>query len=124
MANSSEADNTPLPGSVFTPKQVRLLKFVVIGLGVVLVGGFLAVVLGIAYEASHPSKVARVQAAAVPVAADTGPSFDVAVPEGAQVVSTSLDGERLALTLKTQSGPEIVVIDLRRRKVVSRIMLK
>ena len=40
MAVASEPDNTPLPGTVFTPRQVRLLKIAVIVMGILLVGGF------------------------------------------------------------------------------------
>ena len=35
-----EPDNTPLPGTVFTPRQVRALKMAVIVMGIMLVGGF------------------------------------------------------------------------------------
>ncbi len=37
---ASEPDNTPLPGTVFTPRQVRVLKIAVIVMGLLLVGGF------------------------------------------------------------------------------------
>jgi hypothetical protein len=40
MAAASEPDNTPLPGTVFTPRQVRVLKIAVIVMGLLLVGGF------------------------------------------------------------------------------------
>ena len=40
MAVISEPDNTPLPGTVFTPHQVRVLKVAVIVMGLLLVGGF------------------------------------------------------------------------------------
>ena len=53
MAVSSEPDNTPLPGTVFTPRQVRVLKIAVIVLGILLVGGFAFVLAAIVYQASR-----------------------------------------------------------------------
>ena len=53
MAVASEPDNTPLPGTVFTPRQVRVLKFAVIVMGILLVGGFAFVLAAIVYQASR-----------------------------------------------------------------------
>ena len=52
MAVVSEPDNTPLPGTVFTPRQVRVLKIAVIVMGILLVGGFAFVLAAIVYQAS------------------------------------------------------------------------
>ena len=52
MAVASEPDNTPLPGTVFTPRQVRVLKIAVIVMGILLVGGFAFVLAAIVYQAS------------------------------------------------------------------------
>ena len=40
MAVLNEPENTPLAGTVFTPRQVRVLKIAVIVMGLLLVGGF------------------------------------------------------------------------------------
>ncbi len=53
MAVASEPDNTPLPGTVFTPRQVRVLKIAVIVMGILLVGGFAFVLAAIVYQASQ-----------------------------------------------------------------------
>ena len=50
---ASEPDNTPLPGTVFTPRQVRMLKIAVIVMGLLLVGGFAFVLAAIVYQASR-----------------------------------------------------------------------
>jgi hypothetical protein len=52
MAVASKPDNTPLPGTVFTPRQVRVLKIAVIVMGILLVGGFAFVLAAIVYQAS------------------------------------------------------------------------
>ena len=61
MAVASEPDNTPLPGTVFTPRQVRVLKIAVIVMGLLLVGGFAFVLAAIAYQASGGGQSGREQ---------------------------------------------------------------
>ena len=57
MAVASEPDNTPLPGTVFTPRQVRVLKIAVIVMGILLVGGFAGVLIGAFTEDSGPTLI-------------------------------------------------------------------
>lgn len=118
MAATSETDNTPLPGTVFTPRQVRVLKIAVIVMGILLVGGFAFVMAAIVYQASKlgDKKTPAPAVAAVPDAA-------LALPPGATVTSMALDGDRLALHLQTGAGPEIAVIDVTTGKVLSRIKI-
>ena len=59
MAIASEPDNTPLPGTVFTPRQVRVLKLAVIVMGILLVGGFAFVLAAIVYQASKGGQEQR-----------------------------------------------------------------
>ena len=123
MAVASEPDNTPLPGTVFSPRQVRVLKVAVIVMGILLVGGFTLVVAGIVYQASKLGK--DKQAAPAPAAeALSGTQAELAIPPGATVTSLALDGDRLALHLKSVAGPEVLIIDVTTGKVISRIKLK
>ncbi|HEU4475996.1 MAG TPA: hypothetical protein VFR71_04795 [Methyloceanibacter sp.] len=119
MAIADEPDNTPLPGTVFTPRQVRALKIAVIVMGILLVGGFAFVLAAIVYQASRggqePAQVQGVMAESV---------GEVAIPKDATISAMSLDGDRLALHLSTAAGPEIVVLDLKSGSVISRIRLK
>jgi Family of unknown function (DUF6476) len=117
MAIASEPDNTPLPGTVFTPRQVRVLKIVVIVMGILLVGGFAFVLATIVYQAS---KGGQSGATALPGGLET----ELPIPKDATVTSLSLDGDRLALHLSSTAGAEIVVLDLRSGAVVSRVKLK
>jgi len=120
MAVTSEPDNTPLPGTVFTPRQVRALKIAVIVMGILLVGGFAFVMAAIVYQASKlgDKKVPAPSAATV-----TAPAVALSLPQGATVTSMALDGDRLALHLQTGAGPEIAVIDVTTGKVLSRIKI-
>lgn len=132
MAVKNKADNTPLPGSVFNPRQVRILKVVVITMGIMLIGGFALVIAVIAYQAIHlgedkESGLDKNSGPDKPLAAVStvlpGDASELAIPAGATVVSMALDGDALALHLTSSAGAEIVVIDLTTGKVISRIKL-
>ena len=54
MSAAGETNSSPVPGTVFTPRQVRILKVAVIAMGILLVGGFAFVLAAIVYQASRP----------------------------------------------------------------------
>jgi len=116
MAVASEPDNTPLPGTVFTPRQVRVLKVAVIVLGILLVGGFAFVLAAIVYQASKGGQSGAATSAEATFA-------ELHIPKDATVSSVALDGDRLALHLKSSAGSEIVVIELSTGKTLARIRL-
>jgi hypothetical protein len=118
MTVASEPDNTPLPGTVFTPRQVRLLKIAVIVMGLLLVGGFALVLGAIVYQASQLGKEGQALTPA------TGVETELAIPSDATITSLALDGDRLALHLQSSAGPEIAVIDLKTGKVLTRLKVK
>ena len=120
MTVLNEPDNTPLPGTVFTPRQVRLLKIAVIVMGILLVGGFAFVLAAIVYQASRGGQ----DGAAAEGAASRGLETELPVPKDATVNALSLDGDRLAIHLQSSAGPEIVVVDLKTGKTLARIKLK
>ncbi len=120
MAVTSEADNSPVPGTVFTPRQVKALKIAVIVMGVLLVGGFALVLGAIVYQASRLGQDAP---ARDPAVSDQG-AAQVTVPQGANVTAMDLDGGRLALHLAGSNGPEVIVIDVGSGRVLARIKLK
>ena len=114
---------TALPGTVFTPGQVRILKIAVIVMGVLLVGGFAFVLSAIVYQASHPTQVGGIAAAQV-APPPGGISIDLPVPAGSTVTAMSLDGNRLAVHLNEAAGPEIAIIDLASGRVIAHVKLK
>ena len=117
MAVLDEPGDKPLPGTVFTPRQVRALKIAVIVLGILLVGGFAFVLAAIVYQASG----GRQSSAPAPAEATLA---ELHVPKDATVGTLTLDGERLALHLQSSEGSEIVVIDLATGTTLARIRLK
>ena len=119
MAVLNEPDNTALPGTVLTPRQVRVLKIAVIVMGILLVGGFAFVLAAIVYQASKAG-----QDRAVPQAMMEGMGAALPIPKDASISALSLDGDRLALHLHSAEGPEIIVVDLKTGKVVARIELQ
>ena len=116
MAVMAEPDNTPLPGTVFTPRQVRMLKVAVIVMGILLVGGFAFVLAAIVYQASQGGQSASTAEEAV--------AAELHIPKDASISTLALDGDRLALHFQSSAGPEIVVIDLKTGKTLARIKLK
>ncbi len=122
MTAASEPDNTPLPGTVFSPRQVRVLKIAVIVMGLLLVGGFAFVLAAIVYQASRAGQGATTGAEAAGALAS--PEFALPIPKDATVGSLALDGDRLAVHLTWPEGGEIAVIDLRSGKLIARIKLK
>ena len=121
MTVLDEPDNRPLPGTVFTPRQVRVLKIAVIVMGLLLVGGFALVLAAIVYQASRGGQDAAIAPAAAPMG---GVETELLVGKDTSVTALSLDGDRLALHLNSAAGPEIAVVDLRSGKIVARIKLK
>lgn len=122
MAVTSEPDNTPLPGTVFTPHQVRVLKIAVIVMGILLAGGFAFVLAAIVYQASHAGK--GIQPTGADAEARTLALSELPIPKDATVTSLALDGNRLALHLNSPAGAEIVVMDVTTGRALARIKLK
>jgi hypothetical protein len=110
-----EDNNTPLPGTVFTSRQVRILKVVVIAMGVLLAGGLAFVLAVIAYQASQMRQAAAPEQGTSPL--------ELSLAQNGTITSMTLDGDRLALHLTSRAGSEIVVIDLASGKVVARVRL-
>ena len=124
MTSTDDDDNTPLPGTVFTPRQVRILKIAVIVMGVLLVGGFAVVIAAIVYQASKLGDKETRAPATAPVSAPVRAVEGAFVlPDGGRIVSMDLDGPRLALHVKSPEGSQIVVIDIATGRVLSRVGL-
>jgi hypothetical protein len=119
MTVFNDSDNRPLPGTVFTPRQVRLLKIAVIVMGLLLVGGFAFVLAAIVYQASRGGQDGALSGAGL-----GGVEAELAIGKDAAVTALALDGDRLAIHLNTAAGPEIAVIDLANGKIVARVRLK
>ena len=123
MSVASEPETSTLPGTVFTPRQVRILKIGVIVMGMLLFGGFALVLAAIVYQASRPAQVG-VGIGATVSAGQGAQSINLPIPRDATVAGVSLDGNRLAVHLNGASGPEIAIIDLASGTVIAHVRLK
>jgi hypothetical protein len=123
MSSAGETNSSPVPGTVFTPRQVRILKVAVIAMGLLLVGGFAFVLAAIVYQASRPAQVAAGRSATDSLT-QSGLTIDLPVPRDASVGALSLDGNRLAVQLNGSAGAEIAIIDLASGKIVAQVRLK
>ncbi len=111
-----------MPGTVFTPRQVRVLKWVVIGLGVLLVVCFGLVIFGLVYQASSIGQATDAPVMQNGVAASAAPPVMALDTESGQsVAGVTLDADRLAVHLKGTQSEEIAVIDVKSGRVLRRI---
>lgn len=102
---------------VETP-QLRALRFAVIGMGVVLIIGFMVILGRIFYLASRPGALSSTPAA---IALAAEPALDL--PAGANVKSLSLSGNRLAVQYVSPAGDGIAIVDLETGRTLSRVKI-
>jgi len=95
------------------PPNVRVLKYVVIFLGVLLIGCLLSVFGIIGYRLANPQ--AREAA--------NHSELDMTIGANVQLGQVALNGDRLAVHLHGVAGDELLVIDTRRGRLISRIKL-
>ncbi len=119
MIAESDASPETIPGTVFNSRQVRLLKIVVIAMGLLLVAGFGIVIATIVYQAMQRSGS---EGEGPPTALT--PELILALPANASISSITLDGDRMAVHIKGSNDSEIIVIDIEKGEVVSRVQLK
>ena len=88
---------------------MRALKALVIGMGILILIGFVAVVVAVIDRAGEDPSIAQSGATTERGFGDVR----VSVPPGAQVIGTSADGGRLIVHLRLAGGEaRILVIDL------------
>jgi len=91
----------------------RNLKILVVGLGILILVGFAALVTKMMGLASGGKPAAQGPAAvSIPTPAGTAANYNLELPRGAKVVSVSLSGNRLAVMHESAFGTGIAVIDL------------
>ena len=93
------------------PVNVRVLKWVVIVLGIFLVAALVTVFGVIGYRLARPGpQLAPVEAV-----------IALPVRPGTEIGEFQLNGNRMAVHLRHRTGSELVVIDVRTGKLLSRI---
>ena len=116
--SQSLADEKPLDPAVLRV-QARLRRLMLIA-GLTLGLGLIAVFAAILY------RIATLDTIGKPVAGGADAAVDLAaagLPPDARLVSTALDGNRLALTYETGAGAEVIVVDTRSGTIVGRLKL-
>ena len=102
-AETPHPEDVRIEGTVLTPRQVGKLKIAVVVMGILLLAGFAAVIAGLIYQASKVGKKAPAEATVAapppdPVSmerAASGALEALSTPGDGEVVSMSLDGQRL-----------------------------
>ena len=90
-------------------KFMRTLKALVIGMGILIVVGTAAIAVMIARRAGDGAAGDNT----APAGASTAPAR-IALPAGARVIETALDGDRIALRIAlTGGGERVMIIDAR-----------
>ncbi len=90
-------------------QNTRLLKAIVIGLGILLVVGFGLLMATIAYRATGLSRN------------DGAPAAALRLPPDARILTMALGEEGLALHVQSESGEEILIVDTRKGQIVRRV---
>lgn len=139
-----EDEDAPIPGTVFNKRQARILKYVVFFLGFLLIAGFALLIGIIAYRASQPAKptapIAPVGVSVPNAAMPTPPiapqsaiatvpgtprEIEGIIPKGAQYLSSTINGNRLVVTLQTPGKDlQIILIDLASWQITGTALLK
>lgn len=89
---------------------MRALKILVVVMGILLVGGFFALVVSIAYVAKNRQPAAPAAATAATRAPYVAPVIDL--PAGARIETMALGADRLVLGIITPDGNrELLVLD-------------
>ena len=114
-----EQDEKPLDPDVVRVQQKlrRLMMISGLTLGLGLLAVFMAILYRIFTYGGSGTPVPVVEGAAIPTVTRTV----LGLPPDSRLVSTALDGERIALTFADAGGATIVVFDLDRMSVASRL---
>jgi hypothetical protein len=108
-------DDKPLDPAV-ERVRARLVRFMAINLGLLFLA-LMAVAVAIVYKSTTPSG----EAAPAMAASGDPRAGEIALPEGAEIVSQALDGGRLSLHLRHADGTQsILVYDLDAAATVGR----
>jgi len=115
-----QQDDKPLDPEVEKVRR-KLVRFVAINLGLLFVA-LMAVVGAIVYKGRNavPPSV-PVVAGEVPAPSDAMLEGEIALPEGARIVSQSLSGNRLSLDVEAADGGRAIYLyDIAERRIVGR----
>ncbi|MDZ4791748.1 MAG: hypothetical protein SGJ17_11185 [Hyphomicrobiales bacterium] len=111
--------------SGWTPGQIRNLKIAVIAMGVLLILGFFALLIGLYYQSTQ--LVTGAQPAASTSISTPGAAIQeevVNIGQGGQVLSTHTVDDAVVVEIKRGDVRELLIFSLRSGKLRSRTVLK
>jgi hypothetical protein len=121
-SRDDEADAAALPN----PKVQRALVFVVVILGLLIVAGLVAVIGRVLYLSSRSAANPEASGSRTAGSGETQrliADVPLPLPPGAQVKSTSLSGNRLAVHYEGPDGAAIVIVDLDSKSIIARVKI-
>ncbi|MBX3494543.1 MAG: hypothetical protein KF899_16365 [Parvibaculum sp.] len=118
MGEDTPSGDVPPPTGLNTPENIRRLKFVVAGLGALIVVGFLVVIVTIANRAfSLGEREVRVPGGRFGVS-------EIGVAPGERVRAVvPMEGDRLAVHIASEGGETILIVHARSGLELGRIFL-
>ncbi|MDX2263817.1 MAG: hypothetical protein NW215_02435 [Hyphomicrobiales bacterium] len=111
----------------WTPRQIRNLKIAVVAMGVMLIVGFVALLIGFVHQASKMGRSAAPPAAPEALAAPAAPSSResvISIGADAEVVATHAAGGMLVVEVKREGGRDLLFIDPQTGALVSKTALR
>ena len=112
---AATAGATPVADS-FSPRQIRMLRMAVIGMGVIIVVALVAIAARVFYLVSgRPSQAAATTA--------TAGDARLALPAGAVIRNIAVAGDRLAVHYDAPGGAGIAVLDLASGRPAGRVSI-
>lgn len=111
---SIQEEDAPLDPTLERVRR-KMLRLMVISIGIMMIG-LMAVLFAIVYKISSPEGSSRSAAGEEPIL--------IELPNGAEVLSTSLYGERMLVETKLANGDrELIVLNADAGSIISRVVL-
>jgi hypothetical protein len=100
-----------------------MVRLLVVSIGIMMIG-LMAVLGAVVYKIGNPSPGPQVLEAGSPVPVEPGTEASIDLPQGAEVISSSLDGDNVMLQLRLADGKrQLVVHSLSRNRIIARLSL-
>jgi hypothetical protein len=121
VGTTTEAAAPPSSDNHFSETQMRMLRAAVIGMGIILVLGVLALIGRIAYLAKSGGTTTNPTTSASTIPLKLAPDVRVALPVGAVIKSTSVTADRLTVAYSDAIGDGLFIVDLTTGQILSRV---
>ena len=120
--NTEQEEEKPLDPATERVRR-KMVRLLVVSIGVMMVG-LMAVLAAIVYKVGSSGSRAGGEVANGGVPIEPGFEGRVDLPQGAEIVSTALDGDNILLQLRlAQGGRQLVIHSLSRNRIIARLML-